>query len=178
MEKFFCQCYARTLDTALAERAARRRYPGEALCPEETLGKRRAASYLKKLWASAPGPREAAAAALRRLALGCPKDACRLLREEEWENLDRLDLFCVSEIEKSGGKVQIRFADRLKACQMLLELAGRSDCAGEAREWMRALQAREDWSGEDGQQAKEDEAIAKTAAGPEMVDQHEPSREL
>lgn len=61
---------------------------------------------------------------LRRLAFGTANDAVRLVMAEEQpspEELARLDLFCVSEIKRQKGAVEVRFFDRLKALEALLE---------------------------------------------------------
>ena len=63
---------------------------------------------------------------LRRLAFGSAKDAALLAFSEELPDsaqLDRLDLFNVSEIKRDkGGGVEIKLFDRLKALEKLYEL--------------------------------------------------------
>lgn len=70
---------------------------------------------------------------LRRLAFGEIRDAVSLLFESEdsiVEKLPRLDLFNVSEIKRvKGGGMEIKFFDRLKALDRLLQEADDSDTA-------------------------------------------------
>ena len=70
----------------------------------------------------------------RRLAFGSVSDAVRLLLHEAGDeplDLDRLDLFLVSDIKRpKGGGMEIKFFDRQKALERLEELqAGTSDGA-------------------------------------------------
>ncbi|ARP49527.1 MULTISPECIES: hypothetical protein [Caproicibacterium] len=62
----------------------------------------------------------------RKLARGKVNDAVRLLFfPPEASDLQNLDLSCVEEIKRSDkGSVEIKFADRLKAAQMMAELGG------------------------------------------------------
>ncbi|HOA33054.1 MAG TPA: hypothetical protein PKO20_00430, partial [Clostridiales bacterium] len=65
-------------------------------------------------------------AGLRRAAFGSIADAIRLMFDENLnpEELDGLDLFCVSEIKRpKGGGMEIKFIDRLKALEKLQSLA-------------------------------------------------------
>jgi len=63
---------------------------------------------------------------LERVAFGGVNDAVKLLFSDDLseEELEQLDLFCVSEIKrpKSGG-VEIKFFDRLKALEKLSEFS-------------------------------------------------------
>ena len=64
-------------------------------------------------------------------ALACAKvnDAVKLayLPEEEREAIGKLDLSALIEFRRSGaGTVELKFADRLKALERLLELSGPS----------------------------------------------------
>ena len=64
-------------------------------------------------------------------ALACAKvnDAVRLayLPEEEREAIGKLDLSALIEFRRSGaGTVELKFADRMKALERLLELSGPS----------------------------------------------------
>lgn len=61
----------------------------------------------------------------RKLARGRINDAVRLLFEpQEPECLKKLDLYCVAEVKRNDKGVEIKFADRLKAAQMLAQLGG------------------------------------------------------
>lgn len=64
-------------------------------------------------------------------ALACAKvnDAVKLayLPEEEREAIGKLDLSALIEFRRSGaGMVELKFADRMKALERLLELSGPS----------------------------------------------------
>lgn len=64
----------------------------------------------------------------RRLARGKINDAVELLYEpQEPEHLQKLDLYCISELKHSDKGVEIKFADRLKAAQMLAQLGEEED---------------------------------------------------
>lgn len=64
-----------------------------------------------------------------RVAFGEVNDAVKLLfcgDEISEEELEKLDLFCVSEIKKKkSGEMEIKFFDRLKALEKLGELNGK-----------------------------------------------------
>lgn len=68
-------------------------------------------------------------AAVRRLALGSPADAVRLLlfgEDMKPDEISELDLFGVSAIKRSGSGVsEIKFYDRLKAIQYLDSVGGK-----------------------------------------------------
>ena len=61
--------------------------------------------------------RELAAEGYKRLAFGPVGDAVRLLLVEEGEylNCDGLDLFCLTEIKRGKGTMEVKFASRLEA---------------------------------------------------------------
>lgn len=65
---------------------------------------------------------------LRKLAFGSSADAFKLLLcgdELSTEEIERLDLFNVSDIKRpKGGGLEIKFYDRLKALERLAELSG------------------------------------------------------
>ena len=66
---------------------------------------------------------------LRRLADRRVNDAVKLayLPEEERESIGRLDLAALTEFRRSGaGTVELKFTDRMKALERLLELSGPS----------------------------------------------------
>ncbi|MCH3972936.1 MAG: terminase small subunit [Oscillospiraceae bacterium] len=61
----------------------------------------------------------------RGLARGKINDAAELLFcQPAPETLQKLDLSCVTELKRSDKGVEIKFADRLKAAQLLAELGG------------------------------------------------------
>lgn len=66
---------------------------------------------------------------MRRLACAKVNDAVKLayLPEEERESIGRLDLAALTEFRRSGaGTVELKFTDRMKALERLLELSGPS----------------------------------------------------
>jgi len=71
---------------------------------------------------------------LLKLAVGDVSDAVMLLYlsdEEVREKLPKLNLFNISEIKRpKGGGLEIKFFDRLKACERLLERDNASDTQG------------------------------------------------
>lgn len=58
-----------------------------------------------------------------RLAFGSIADAVRLLYAQDLSDLplEELDLFCISEIKKKDGLVELKFFNRLAAMEKLLE---------------------------------------------------------
>jgi len=66
---------------------------------------------------------------MRRLACAKVNDAVKLayLPEEKRESIGRLDLAALTEFRRSGaGTVELKFTDRMKALERLLELSGPS----------------------------------------------------
>lgn len=66
---------------------------------------------------------------MRRLACARVNDAVKLayLPEEERDAIGKLDLSALTEFRRSGaGTVELKFADRMKALERLLELSGPS----------------------------------------------------
>ena len=66
---------------------------------------------------------------MQRLACAKVNDAVKLayLPEEERESIGRLDLAALTEFRRSGaGTVELKFTDRMKALERLLELCGPS----------------------------------------------------
>lgn len=82
------------------------------------------------------------AAGLRRLAFGPVNDAVRLAvlgRELSSDELERLDLYCLSELKVGEKGIEMKFFDRQKAFALLRELeAGRA--AGERSSFYEALE--------------------------------------
>lgn len=70
---------------------------------------------------------------LKKLALGDVSDAVSLLflsDEEILSRLPKLNLFNVSEIKRPrGGGMEIKFFDRIKACEKLREQAAEKDAS-------------------------------------------------
>lgn len=82
-------------------------------------------------------------AGYRRLAFGSYADALKLLFADGKtvaEELERLDMFSVSEIKKKDGSIEIKFFDRLKALEHLEALGGKSFAADSALPFYEALE--------------------------------------
>ena len=76
-----------------------------------------------------PLDREQLLEQMRTLACARVNDAVKLayLPEEEREAIGKLDLSALIEFRRSGaGTVELKFADRMKALERLLELSGPS----------------------------------------------------
>ena len=76
-----------------------------------------------------PLDREQLLEQMRSLACAKVNDAVKLayLPEEEREAIGKLDLSALIEFRRSGaGTVELKFADRMKALERLLELSGPS----------------------------------------------------
>lgn len=76
-----------------------------------------------------PLDREQLLEQMRALACARVNDAVKLayLPEEEREAIGKLDLSALIELRRSGaGTVELKFADRMKALERLLELSGPS----------------------------------------------------
>ncbi len=80
---------------------------------------------------------------LERLAFGSSADAVKLVLSEEIpdeQELKEMNLFNVSEIKKvKGGGVEVKFSDRQKALERLMEYAGNSDRSAAAKSLLNAL---------------------------------------
>lgn len=83
-------------------------------------------------------------AGLERLAFGCANDAVRLAFCEELpepHQLDKLDLFNVSEIKRvKGGGVEIKLFDRQKALEKIWEIQNSTDLSSSADSFFNAIQ--------------------------------------
>lgn len=145
-EKAFCRAYLQSMD---AQRAAKQSglADGDAMLEKGSVCKK-----IEKLRAQGASlrrediVRRAAALAFSRandavkLALGMP------MTDEE---LDALDLDAVTEFKRgANGVAEIRFADRVKALEVLAALIGGAD-EGAAAEFFRALGETEDGAWEE-----------------------------
>ena len=130
-EKLFCLYYAQ--DRNGREAAAKAGY----LSPQEASAHLLERKDIRDAITENTSMTETAAAEIRagyrKLAFGSGADALRLLFDEvPPEDLDRLDLFNVSEIKKpKDGALEIKFFDRLRALEHLqqFEDAGKTDPA-------------------------------------------------
>jgi len=80
----------------------------------------------------------------RKLAFGKCNDVLRLLFFDEqpcWEDLDKLDLFNVSEINRpKGGGMVIKFYDRFEAMRCLIEVGGLAQVPDGVRMFYQAIE--------------------------------------
>lgn len=85
---------------------------------------------------------------LERLAFGDFRDAALLaLREEPptEEEMMKLDLYNISEIKRvKGGGVEVKFFDRQKALEKMMEYAGNADQRAAAKSLLNALSGADD----------------------------------
>lgn len=79
-----------------------------------------------------------AIAGYKRLAFGSVSDAVRLCCGELPDDIETLDLFCVSEIKRTDKGVEVKFFDRIKALDRLAEM--NSDNNDSAAPFYRALE--------------------------------------
>lgn len=118
-EKTFCVEFVTTGDISRAERVSDLSGKGKAL-----LCRRDICDELQRLSSIQSKSLEMIArAGLKRLAIGGVSDAVRLifLDNPSTEELDSLDLFNISEIRRKGDQTEIKFFDRFKALEKLLE---------------------------------------------------------
>ena len=128
-ESRFCQYYVETGNRKEAAIQA-----GYGLLADKVgatlLQKNAIQTYIKSL-ENAATARSSARAGYERIAYGSIADAVRLITLEEEkipEILDKMDLFCISEIKRpKGGGMEIKFFDRLKALEKLSQYG----CKGE-----------------------------------------------
>lgn len=79
------------------------------------------------------GEREEILAALKKIALSRPNDAIALALDSGGQHIPSLDLWGVSEFKQgSGGNIEVKFADRVKAISLLLEHTGGGEDGMEA----------------------------------------------
>jgi len=80
----------------------------------------------------------------RKLAFGPGNDALKLLFFDEcpcWDELDRLDIFNVSEINRpKGGGMVIKFYDRFEAMRHLVEIGGLTQAPDGVRTFYEAIE--------------------------------------
>jgi len=124
-ERLFCDYYSKTRSSREAAFKA-----GYRILPERAAEKLMSRKDIREMISQLDEMRKAKtadiSAGLRRAAFGSIADAIRLMFDENLnpEELDGLDLFCVSEIKRpKGGGMEIKFIDRLKALEKLQSLA-------------------------------------------------------
>lgn len=78
---------------------------------------------------------------LHRMAFYRPNDAIRIAMEEGGVDVRRLKLEGISEFKRhANGAVEIKFFDRLKALELLLELQGEENRDGSLRSFLSAVE--------------------------------------
>lgn len=118
-EKTFCVEFVSSGNIAEAERNARLEGKGKLLlCRKDICDELQRLSSIQS-----KSLEMIARAGLKRLAIGGVSDAVRLIFLEKPgdEELDSLDLFNISEIRRKGEQTEIKFFDRFKALEKLLE---------------------------------------------------------
>lgn len=127
-EKLFCIYYH--LDRNAREAAVKSGYGPGIKKAVKLLKRKEISDYIEKLDSESKTCTPEVAAGYRRLAFGCVTDAVTLIFEPEIsrEELNKLDLFNVSEIKRQkGGTIEVKFFDRLKALEKLEETGGKDD---------------------------------------------------
>ena len=127
-EKLFCALYAKSLDLKQAAYKAGYKRNSEKNALKLTERKDIKAEIKRLLSKESANNTSFAAAGLKRLAFGSVEDALKLIfadREQiDEEFLKGLDLFNVSKIKfQKTGAIEIEFADRLKALNLLSDLS-------------------------------------------------------
>ena len=137
----FAQAYLKTMDPALAAKAAGLRDPEALLAQDEV---QEEIQLQKQQWFQTLGQEDIARRAAE-LAFGRSNDCVRLAMEKE-PDLDRLDLSLLAEIKKNGsGGVEIKLADRMKALEYLAQMLekeqtpGSEEQLGAAEAFLRSL---------------------------------------
>lgn len=143
-ELVFCRLYARL--GSIREAAVQAGFAqGDALSAGmDILSKKKYQHLIRRLRSTLCSDiSDSVVCGLMRLAFGDITDAVRLLNAEEpltSEELSRLDLINVSEIKRvKGGGMEIKFFDRQKAMEKLLELSGDTDRRSAAQNLLNAL---------------------------------------
>lgn len=119
-EELFCTYYL--LDRNGREAAAKSGYRSAQRSAARLLRKKEVVSFIKAADEKAKQKKQDVAAGYYRLAFGCVADAVKLIFCDEIsdEELERADLFSVSEIKRQkGGGIEVKFFDRLKALEKL-----------------------------------------------------------
>lgn len=141
VRKLLC---GRFLELGNLKEAARESGVSDSETARQILEQPKSRAYLRKLCASPPLPlRALVVTGLCRLAFGSANDAARLcMGDVAAEELKSLDLFEVSELKKDrNGGVEVKFFDRQRALEKLLECAGHDESEGAAGALLTALGA-------------------------------------
>ena len=132
-EMLFCTYYSVTQNAVEATVKA-----GYCTSPERSaarlMKRENIKAYISELTNENKSTCDEVTAGLRRLAFGCVSDAVKLAFSDnvDTEEIEKLDLFGISEIKVSKGKcVEIKFFDRLKALEKLGNMAANSADEGD-----------------------------------------------
>lgn len=123
----FCRIFCATNNSREAAAAAGYRFP--ALSGLKLLDSERIQNEIKRRKTKKIKTDEVVTG-LKRIAFGSVADAVRLLLDDEdaKSKIDNLDLFLISEIKtNSKGGLEIKFFDRIKAMEKLLEVSDAAD---------------------------------------------------
>lgn len=139
-EELFCEYFARTCDPGFSAARAGWRVLSEHR-GLRFLREKRIRDAIRRLQKENAIP--SASSGLARLAFGSNRDAIRLALCEEpmsAEELDRLDLYAVSEFKRpKGGGVELKFFDRIKALEALANLQQPEDGNSGMRDFVNAM---------------------------------------
>lgn len=129
-ERLFCELYIKTGNSR--EACARSGYIFAEKTASKLLKRKEILSYIAKCEKAKKQISADVRQGYMRLAFGCISDAVSLLflPEEEFtkENIEKLDLFNVSEIKRQkGGGLEIKFFDRLKALEKLSAISEKEE---------------------------------------------------
>ena len=122
-EKLFCTYYS--LNCNAREAAAKSGYVFPEKSAIRLLKRKEIRDYIEELDKQRKSNRKDIARGYERLAFGCVSDAIRLMfcESTDADELERMDLFNISEIKrKKGGDIEIKFFDRIKALEKLLDI--------------------------------------------------------
>ena len=117
-ENEFCRYYASCRNGR--EAAARAGFAFPERSGLRLLDKESIKTEIERLTEAAKG-NTSAVDGLKRLAFGSVTDAVRLILSDEPLDIESLDLYSVSEIKRTDKGTEIKFYDRIKALEALLE---------------------------------------------------------
>ena len=140
--KDFARLFARTRNPRESAIGAGENPDSAALKGEEMLSRKIVRQEVSRIEKENPENLSSVRAGLSRLAFGSVNEAAALVFEEEpaREEILRADLFNVSEIKKvKGGGVEMKFFDRQKALEKLVEFNSALKEVNNAQQFINAL---------------------------------------
>jgi phage terminase small subunit len=145
----FCCWFVKLGD--VAEAAVRAGYPKESAFEEgmHLLRQNRYRSLVRQIYTIfSQNMQEHVLSGLERLAFGNTQDAVRLVLADSpptEEVLARMNLYNIAEIKRDkGGGVEVKFADRQKALEKMMEYAGDADQRAAAKSLLHAIAGADD----------------------------------